>query len=93
MDELIRQLVTEVRGAWRYRWIAMAAAWVVALGGWAAVSALPDEYRATARVYVDTESAIRNFLEGMAVDLDMATRVAYICQRLLSRPNLEQVAR
>lgn len=93
MDELIRQLVTEVRGAWRHRWVAMAAAWAVALGGWAAVFALPDEYEATARVYVDTESAIRDFLQGMAVDSDVTTRVAFIRQRLLSRPNLEQVAR
>lgn len=93
MDELLRQILTELRGAWRYRWAAVIAAWAVALAGWVVVFALPSQYEATARVYVDTESAIRDFLKGMTAETNVATRVDYVRQKLLSRPYLEQVAR
>ena len=93
MDQLLRQILTELRGAWRYRWAAVVAAWAVAVVGWIVVFALPNQYEATARVYVDTESAIRDFLKGMAGDSDVSNRVDYVRQKLLSRPNLEKVAR
>ena len=88
MDALLRQIIAELRGAWRYRWLAVAVTWLLALAGWAAVFALPNQYEATAKVFVDTDSAIRDFLQGMAVEADVGTRVAYVRQRLLSRPNL-----
>jgi polysaccharide chain length determinant protein (PEP-CTERM system associated) len=93
MEALVRQIITELRGAWRYRWPAIGLAWLASLIGWAAVFALPNQYEATAKVFVDTDSAIRPFLQGIAVEADVATRVGYVRQRLLSRPNLEQVAR
>ena len=93
MEALLRQVITELRGAWRYRWPAIGLAWLAALIGWATVFALPNQYEATAKVFVDTDSAIRPFLQGIAVEADVATRVGYVRQRLLSRPNLEEVAR
>ena len=67
MEALVRQIITELRGAWRYRWPAIGLAWLVSLIGWAAVFALPNQYEATAKVFVDTDSAIRPFLQGIAV--------------------------
>ena len=93
MEALLRQVITELRGAWRYRWPAIGLAWLAALIGWVMVFALPNQYEATAKVFVDTDSAIRPFLQGIAVEADVATRVGYVRQRLLSRPNLEEVAR
>jgi polysaccharide chain length determinant protein (PEP-CTERM system associated) len=93
VDELLKKVITEIRGAWRFRWWAMAAAWLAALVGWAVVFAMPNQFEAKARVYVDTDSAIRDFMQGMAVEVDVNTRVAYVRQQLLSRPHLEDVAR
>jgi len=33
MQEIIQQIRTELRGMWRYRWVAMIAAWAVCIGG------------------------------------------------------------
>ena len=34
MQELLAQLLLVLRGAWRYRWPALALTWVLALAGW-----------------------------------------------------------
>lgn len=87
------QLITYAQGMWRYRWHALSMAWIVAVAGWVLVYSLPDQYRADARVYVDTESVLRPLLHGLAVQSDVKARVAVMTQTLLSRPILEKVAR
>jgi hypothetical protein len=37
MKELLDQLLSHVKGAWRFRWPAVAVAWAVALLGWGSV--------------------------------------------------------
>jgi len=93
MQEIIEQIMTYLRGIWRYRWYAMVLAWVVSLAGWAYVSRMPDQYEASARVYVNTDSILRPLLRGLAVQTDVRRRVQLLTQTLLSRPNLEKVAR
>ena len=93
MDQLLRHVLTEARGAWRYRWPAVVLAWLIALSGWAYVFSTPNQFEASARVFVDTESAIRDLLKGMTVEMDVNMRVAYVRQQLLSRQHLEEVAR
>jgi polysaccharide chain length determinant protein (PEP-CTERM system associated) len=93
MHDLYLQLVAQARGAWRFRWYALLVAWIVAVCGWLVVYSLPNEYEATTRVYVDTDSLLTPLLKGLAIQPDMHTRVQLMTQTLLSRPNLEQVAR
>ena len=45
MQDIIAQVLVLLRGAWRYRWLAVIVAWVVALGGWIVVQFIPDQYR------------------------------------------------
>ncbi len=92
MQAAIAQALVLVRGAWRYKWPAVAAAWVVAIGGWTAVQFIPDSYTAKTQVYVDTESLLRPLLSGLAVDRDIMSQVGMIQAVMLSRPNLEKVA-
>ena len=54
MHENVRQILAELKGSWRFRWIAVAAAWVVCVFGWLAVLALPNNFDSEATVYVDT---------------------------------------
>lgn len=93
MQEIIGQVITQLRSAWRYRWYAMACAWVIALSGWAYVLLLPDIYEARARVYVDTDTVLKPLLAGLAVDSNVQNRVGMMSRVLLSRPNMERVAR
>ncbi|MGQ0384054.1 MAG: XrtA system polysaccharide chain length determinant [Gammaproteobacteria bacterium] len=92
-QELFHQVLDEVRGAWRFRWRGLSVAWAVCLAGWLLVLRLPDTYEANARVFVDTRSILRPLLEGLAVNPDVASGLDLVRAALLSRPNIEKVAR
>jgi polysaccharide chain length determinant protein (PEP-CTERM system associated) len=89
----VQQVIEQVRGAWRFRWAAMAATWVVCVAGWVAVMAMPDIYAATARVFVDTRTALGPLLQGIAVDADVDSQLDRVKTAILGRPHLERVAR
>ena len=93
MHEIFAQILAYIRGTWRYRWLALIAAWIVCIAGWTYVSQLPDQYRASVQVHVDTDSMLRPLLRGLAVDTNITQRVNLMTRTLLTRPNLEQVAR
>jgi polysaccharide chain length determinant protein (PEP-CTERM system associated) len=83
----------EVRGAWRFRWIALIIAFIVALIGWAVVFALPDRYEADARVFVDTRTGLKPALQGLTIDQNVDAQINYVRQSLLEGPQLEQIAK
>ncbi|HED39468.1 MAG TPA: chain length-determining protein [Chromatiales bacterium] len=93
MQELIDQLMGYARSAWRFRWYVHLIAWPLCIGGWYFVYELPDQYKASARVYVDTQSVLRPLLQGLAVQTDLGREVTTLTRTLLSRPNMEKVAR
>jgi polysaccharide chain length determinant protein (PEP-CTERM system associated) len=93
VHDLIVKILNDVRGSWRFRWHALAISWVLALGGWIYIFFVPDVYQATARVYVDTQSALRPLLRGLAIEPDVDSELLVVRTALLSRPRLEQVAR
>ncbi|MFP4560968.1 MAG: XrtA system polysaccharide chain length determinant [Thiohalorhabdus sp.] len=93
MREMLSQLTTYLRGVLRFRWSVLLTAWAIALASWALVYYLPDKYEANARVHVDTHSVLEPLLEGMVVDTNTQERVNLMARTLLSRPNLEKVAR
>jgi len=93
MHEILLQVLGYVRGTWRYRWWILGIAWVVAAGGWVFVASLPDQYQATARVYVDTQSVLKPLLRGAIVSTGEARRLALMTKTLFSRPNLEKLMR
>jgi polysaccharide chain length determinant protein (PEP-CTERM system associated) len=93
MDELLRTLLTYLRGIWHGRWLGLAVAWAVAIAGAVAVSRIPDKYEASARVYVDTESVLRPLLSGLAVQPDLNQQLQILSRTLISRPNIEKLMR
>jgi polysaccharide chain length determinant protein (PEP-CTERM system associated) len=93
LRELLNKVLDELRGAWRFRWLSIAAAWLICLGGWAYVMTIPNTYQANAKVYVDTRGILRPLLQGLAIDPDVASGLDLVRQALLSRPQIEQVAR
>ena len=93
MQELIKQVLGYLRGMWQRRWLGLGVAWVVVLVGGIGVFRLPDQYEASARVYVDTQSLLRPLLQGMAITPDATGQVAILSRTLLSRPNVEKIIR
>lgn len=93
MQEILDLVLGYLRGIWRYRWVALVVAWVACIIGWPIVFQMPDEYRARARVYVDTTSMLRPLLSGLTVDTDVERQIELMVSTLLSRPNLEKVVR
>lgn len=93
MRELIDQLLFYASGVWRYKWIVVITVWLVSVSGWVYVSQMPDRFQSEARVYVDTTSILKPLLRGLAVDIDISRQIRLMTRVLLSRPNLEKVAR
>ena len=94
MHELLAQLETYLRTAWRYRWAGLAAAAVICLVGWVAVLLMPNKYEVSAKVFLDTSSLLRPVLRGLAVETSARQEAILMVRRtLLTRPNLEAVAR
>lgn len=93
MEELITQLLSHVKGVWKYRWYSAIVAWIVVLGGGVTVYMLPDDYQASARVFVDTQSILKPLLSGMTTIPNVEQQVSIMSRTLLSRPNMEKVLR
>lgn len=93
MDAFLQKAYDEVRSAWRFRWIGLALAAVLAALGWLAAFALPDRYEARASVFVDTRTALRPVLQGVTVEQDVNVQLNYVRQSLLSGERLERIAR
>jgi polysaccharide chain length determinant protein (PEP-CTERM system associated) len=93
MEELTAQLLVYLKGVWKYRWVAVVAAWVVAMAGWTIVYKLPDDYQSTARIYVDTQNVLKPLMAGMTVSPDLQQQVSIMSRTLISRPNVERVIR
>jgi polysaccharide chain length determinant protein (PEP-CTERM system associated) len=93
VNELLRKILDELRGSWRFRRYALVLAWVVCVVGWVMVFTLPDMYRASSRVFVDTRAALGTVLGDMPIQQDISAQLNLVRQSLLSRPHLEKVAR
>ena len=89
---LAQNIRDELRGAWRFRWQAMAVAWLTLIVGCIAVATLPDQYMASSKFYVDVSSRLGRLLQGLAVETNVENQVAYVRQQLLSRPHLASLA-
>lgn len=93
MQEIIRIVLFYLSGVWRYRWYMLIIAAVISPIGWAYVASLPDQYRASARVYVDTDSVLLPLLSGLAIQTDDNRRIRMMTNVLFSRENMEKLAR
>jgi len=93
MDELLAQFYVYIKGIWKYRWVSMALAWVIALAGWFAVCKLPDNYEASARIYVDTQNILRPLMAGITVAPNLQQQVSILSRTLISRPNVDRIVR
>jgi polysaccharide chain length determinant protein (PEP-CTERM system associated) len=93
MNPMLDQALEALRGTWRRRYLGLGVAWAIGLGGSAAVIVMPDQYEATARLYVDTQSVLKPLMSGLAVQPNVEQQVRMLSRTLLSRPNVEKLIR
>ena len=94
MHDVVVLLLRYARGTWRFRWWMLGVAWAISVVGWSIVAKMPDQYEASARVYVDTSSVLQPLLRGIAINTgDTQQKIFLMTRTLLSRPNLEKVMR
>src|SRR6056297_3148741 len=93
IQEIIAEVMEHVRGMWRYRWWAVGAAWVISVLGWFYVYSMPDVYKASAKIYLETETLMDPVFQGLALRDNLEAQVTAVSRALLTRPNLEAVAR
>jgi polysaccharide chain length determinant protein (PEP-CTERM system associated) len=93
MNDILRQLITILRGMWQRRWIGLGVAWLVGVVGAIVLINIPDRYEASARIYVDTQSVLKPLLSGLAIQPDVEQQVTMLARTLINRPNMEKLMR
>lgn len=80
-----------IKGALKYRWLALIITWIVCLGGWAFVFTMPNKYISEAKVHVETKTMLQPLLRGMTVQSDVAGLLRIMQVLMFSRNNIEQI--
>ena len=93
MADITAAILSFLKAIGKYRWHAVFITWAVAIIGWVVVLKLPNQYEASARVYVDTQSILKPLLSGMTTLPNLEQQVLYMRRTLISRPNVERVMR
>nr|WP_086939952.1 XrtA system polysaccharide chain length determinant [Thaumasiovibrio occultus] len=93
MNKQFVLLSEAITSLWINKRLAIIMAWFFCLLGWAVVTLLPDKYESEARVYADTRSILQPLLQGLAIESDPSRELTLLVKTLLSRENLEAIAR
>jgi uncharacterized protein involved in exopolysaccharide biosynthesis len=88
MNSVLSAFSNEFFRSWPYRWIGYFAAVVIAAGTALVVVALPDQYQAQARVYINSDTLLQPLLQGMAIENRPEGQAFALQQTLLSDTNL-----
>jgi len=87
-DNLLEQL----RGVWRFRWTAVAAAWAILLLALVVITALPNRYEASATVFVNTQTAVSAATRTLTLDENTDSQLLLVREALLGGPQLGKIA-
>ena len=93
MQELFEQIWIVARGIWLKKRYIVIVSWLVCICGWLVITTLPNQYQASARVYVNTQSLLKPLLRGLTISANPQQQVQLMVKTLLSRPNLEKILR
>ncbi|MDO9047777.1 MAG: hypothetical protein Q7U66_08585 [Methylobacter sp.] len=91
MQDQLAQLFYYAKGALRYKWLALIVAWLVCLGGWLFVFAMPNKYASEAKVHVETKTMLQPLLRGMTIQSDTAGLLRIMQVLMFTRNNIEQI--
>ncbi|MCW8091265.1 XrtA system polysaccharide chain length determinant [Alteromonas sp. ASW11-130] len=89
----INQLLDFIKGIWLKKRFIIICSWLICPIGFLYVASLPNQYLSSATVYVDTGSPLRPILENIAIQSNPREEINMMAKTLLSRSNLETIAR
>jgi polysaccharide chain length determinant protein (PEP-CTERM system associated) len=89
---IVEEILDQVRGALRFRWIALIVAWCAALVLWIGIFLIPNTYESSAQVFVDTQTTLSEATHGLSIGDDIQGQIEQVSQALLGGPQLKRVA-
>ncbi|WP_395344624.1 XrtA system polysaccharide chain length determinant [Ningiella sp. W23] len=93
LQQTIQLLLDYVRGIWIRKRYLIICSWLICPIGFVYVASLPDVYRSEAQVFVDTRSMLAPLLVGISIYTNPEQEVQMMAKTLLSRSNVEEIAR
>lgn len=93
LEQSIQMALDFIRGIWIKKRFVIIFSWLICPVGFLYVSSLPNQYESDAQVFVDTRSVLQSSLAGMVMGSNPEQEVAMMAKTLLSRANVEKIAR
>lgn len=93
LQQTLTLVLDYIKGIWIKKRYVIISSWLICPIGFLYVANLPDQYRSTAKVFVDTRSVLQPMLRGLALETNAYQEVQIMARTLLSRDNVEQIAR
>lgn len=91
MQEKITEVLFYLKGILKYKWIAVALAWMLCLSGWIVVFVMPNKYTSEAKVHVETRTMLQPLLSGMTVQPDIRALLRVMQSLMFTKDNLERI--
>lgn len=88
----IEDVLDQLRGAWRFRKIALKVAWGTALGLWIIIFLVPNTYESYASVFVDTQTTLDEATRGLSLGNNIDSQIQRVREAILGGPELNEVA-
>ena len=88
----VEELLDQLRGAWRFKWVALFVAWGVAIALWTVIFLIPNTYEAKARVFVDTGTTLSQATRGIGLADNVENQIERVREAILGTPELQKVA-
>ena len=93
LQQILNQVLDYLKGIWIKKRYVIISSWLLCPIGFFYVATLPDTYQSKAIVYVDTRSVLQPLLRGLAIQNNPEQEIDMMAKTLLSRSNVERIAR
>lgn len=93
IQQTLDDLLGYLKGIWIKKRFIIVCTWLVCPVAWLYVANMQDVYQSSAKVYADTRSILQPLLRGLALQTNIDQELQLMAKTLLSRPNLEKIAR
>ena len=92
MLDQFSEILYFAKGIVRHKWIITITACIVCIGGWTFVYKMPDVYKSSAKVHVDTRSMLRPLLRGLAIQSDVRGLISIMKKLMFTQDNMLKIA-
>ena len=93
LQQTLVQVLDYIKGVWIKKRYVIIFSWLICPVGFVYVASLPDVYSSKAQVFVDTRSVLQPLLRGLAIQTNPDQEIQMMAKTLLSRSNVEKIAR